>query len=502
MSSGESPRRVAVVGGGISGLTAAYTLARARQAGVPIEEFLFESSDRLGGSVLTEEIEGFVVEAGPDSFLTEKPEAAALCRELGLGDALLGSNDSNRRHYVLHHGRLVPLPDGLLLFIPKRLWPVLTTSLLPLSTKLGLAVKWVASWRAAAGDRRDEASSPPNADESVESFVRRHFGPAVFENIAEPLLAGIFGGDATRLSARSTLPRLVQLEEKSPNLIRAFRNAGVPSRVRGTGPPSPPLFTTLRGGLGQMVRELGARLEPARVRLRARVLDIRLRPASPPGGTGYEICYGVQSEQGGLTLEADALILALPAYECGRLLVALDRALGEPLKAIPYASALTVSLGYESDAHENLPRGFGFLVPRKENRKLLACTFVHNKFPHRAPPGKALLRCFLGGASDPGTVDLRDDEIVSTVRAELQDLLGLCAEPLFCRIHRWPAAMPQYVVGHRDALERIRRQLEGHPGLFLAGNAYTGIGVPDCIREGKLAAERAVAHCCPGLQRD
>ncbi len=500
MNIGERPRRVAVVGGGITGLAAAYALARARQAGAPLEEYLLESSGRLGGSVLTERIEGCIVEAGPDSFLTEKPEAAALCRELGLGDALLGSNDEDRRHYIVRDGRLVPLPDGLLLFVPRRLWPVLTTSLFPFRTKLDLAAKWIASWPplagwpAVAGWAPAKPSPSLDADESVESFVRRHLGRGVYENVAEPLLAGIFGGDAARLSARSTLPRLLELEAKSGNLLRGFRSAAARSKAPSA---SGSLFTTLRDGLGQMVARLETKLESGRVRLRARVLAVRGETA----GAGYEIHYQVESGDGRLTLEADALILALPAHECARLLRPLDESLGESLKNIPYASALTVALGYDSRVRASLPRGFGFLVRGKEKRKLLACTFVHNKFPHRAPPDRALLRCFLGGAMESGVMGASDDEIVSMARAELREILGLRAEPLFSRVYRWPAAMPQYVVGHQDTVVRIRAQLEKHPGLFLAGNAYTGIGLPDCVREGTAAAERALAHCCPGFPR-
>ncbi len=503
--SGTARRRVAVLGGGITGLAAACTLARARQAGAPIEEFLIEASDRLGGVIRTEYVEGFVVEGGPDSFLAEKPEGAALCRELGLGDSLLPSNDLQRRTYILHRGRLVPLPDGLQLMVPTRLLPALATPLLPLGAKLAIMLKWV-------GDRSDEGASSsrsqkPATDECVANFVRRHFGSAMLENIADPLLAGIFGGDSEALSVRSALPRLYEMEQEYGSLIQGMRQArkrrarAHPSLEQagdfaedvGAGskpaPPATPLFVTLRDGLEQLVNALGMRLDGSRLFLRQRVLSLERPPVG--GGAGYRIHCG-----GGVSREADAIILALPAYECGRLLADFDSVLAESLNTIPYTSALTVALGYDASACGRLPAGFGFLVPRKDNRRMLACTFVHNKFSHRAPPGKYLLRCFLGGSRDSEVVNLSDDEIISTVRRDLGTILSISSAPLFHRIYRWPSSMPQYVVGHEERLRTIKARLANHPELFLAGNAYSGIGMSDCIRTGKAAAERALEVCC------
>lgn len=488
---GASGRRIVVLGGGITGLAAAYTLARAREAGAALEEFLIEASDRLGGVVRTERVEGFVLEAGPDSFLSEKPEAASLCRELGLGDSLLGSNDRERRSYILHRGRLVPLPDGLVLLVPARIWPILTTPLLPVRSKLAIAAeRFVFS----PNENKQE-----HADESVATFVTRHFGRAMLENIADPLLAGIFGGDSAALSGRSVLPQFHKMEQQYGSLIRGLLERRKELRVAADSKPTPevprPLFMTLKDGLEQMVDALRNRLDRSCLFLGQPVLAIEPSRCGGGGSTGMVgPAYRIRCE-GGAVHEAHAVILALPAHECSRLLSPFDSALAESLKAIPYTSALTVALGYDAAACRHLPSGFGFLVPHKEKQRMLACTFVHNKFPHRAPPGKALLRCFLGGARDPDVLGLGNAEVVSIVRRELETILNLSQEPLFCRIYRWPSSMPQYVVGHGERLKTIESRLQCHPGLFIAGNAYSGIGVSDCIRTGRAAADRALEGC-------
>ncbi len=472
--------RIAVIGGGISGLAAAYTLTPARRGGAPIEEVLIEASDRLGGVILTERFDGFVIEAGPDSFLAEKPEAAALCRELGLGDSLIGSNNRERRTYILHGGRLVPLPDGLMLLVPTRLWPLATTPLLPLRDKLSIAAEWF---------RKPPEHSGVPEDESVASFVERHFGEAMVENIVDPLLAGVYGGDCRKLSIRSVLARFWEMEQKHGSLTRATLRARR-ERLRkmraaqsaGGSPENPmPLFMTLREGLGRMVEALAAKLDGERIRLATRIASIEA------AGSRYRI-----HRSDGAVEEVDAVVLAMPAHASARVLSALSPPLGKLLGEIPYSSSMTVSLAYDAAARTKLPPGFGFLVPRKENCRILACTFVHGKFEGRVPEGKALVRCFLGGASDPGALKLSDQEVVALVRRELQSILSFAAEPLVARVHRWPSSMAQYEVGHAARVEAIQKQVERFPGLFLAGNAWSGIGISDCVRTGRTAAENAI----------
>lgn len=487
MSEGDRRGRVVVVGGGISGLAATYTLARARQAGAPVGESLIESRERLGGVIRTEHMEGFVMEAGPDSFLAEKPEAAALARELGLGDSLLGSNDSERRTYILHRGRLAPLPDGLMLLVPTRLWPMVTTPLLPLSSKLGMAREWFA---APPGERQP-------ADESVASFVTRHFGAAMLENIADPLLAGVYGGDSGSLSVRSVLPRFWEMEREHGSLTRATLQAmrrrreelsngsEVGTESKTARRAAPPLFMTLKEGLEQLTSQIIRQLDGSRISLGRRVLSIE--PAVG-GGRGFALRC-----EGGPALEAGAVVLAMPTHESRRLLATLNPVLATLLGEIPYSSSMTVSLAYAAGSVAQLPRGFGFLVPRQEQRRMLACTFVHGKFKHRAPEGKALLRCFLGGSRDPEVLGLSNDDVVALVRQEIREILGFSAEPLFHRVHRWPSSMAQYVVGHAERAKAIQAEVAKLPGLFLAGNAFSGIGISDCIRTGRAAAEQAIA---------
>ena len=495
-------KRVAILGGGIAGLGAAYTVARARQAGAPVEELLIEARDRLGGVIRTERHEGFVIEAGPDSFLAEKPEAATLARELGLGDSIIGSNDPQRRTYILHRGRLVPLPDGLMFLVPTRLWPVVTTPLLPLRSKLAMAAELFAS--------PSSGNLNQGTDESVASFVRRHFGDAMLENIADPLLAGVYGGDSGALSVRSVLPRFWEMERKHGSLTRATlhamrqrrkaaANSNGPTQLDSAGTGAAPrgalpLFMTLRDGLEQLTGKLAEHLDESRIHLGKRVAGIQAAPAGlgtmdAPRRSRYQIFC-----DGGGTFEADAIILAMPTHECSRLLSSLHSTLGGLLAEIPYSSSMTISLAYGEGAREHLPPGFGYLVPRKENRRMLACTFVHRKFNHRAPEGKALLRCFLGGSRDAEVLKLPDENVVALVRQELKEILNFSFEPLFCRIHRWPASMAQYPVGHAERIRKIQSRLAELPGIYLAGNAYSGIGISDCIRTGKAAANQVLGR--------
>ncbi len=490
-------RRVVVVGGGVSGLSAAYTLARARQAGAPIEEVLIESNPWLGGVVRSESVEGFLVEAGPDSFLAEKPEAAAMARELGLGDDLMGSNDHARRTYILHHRRLVPLPDGLMFLVPTRIWPMVTTGLLPLSAKLK-----------AAGEMFSSPPATEKEDESVASFVKRHFGRAMVENIADPLLAGVYGGDAEALSMRSVLPRFWEMERKHGSLTRATLEAvrhrgtdGKNSSGSAAGNPQSgklPLFMTLKGGLQQMTQKLAAQLDKYRIFLGRKVLTLEFAPGGPGGlGDSCSRRFLINCESY-KAYDADAVILALPARHASGLIAPLDHRLSGLLEGIPYSSSMTVSLGFDEKVRAALPPGFGFLVPRKEQRRMLACTFVHAKFDHRAPQGKALLRCFLGGTRDPDILSMFDEAVLEGVRRELKAILKIDAEPIFYRIHEWPDSMAQYAVGHKTRVGAIEERLHDLPGIYLAGNAYSGIGISDCIRTGRAAAEKALDQVAPG----
>jgi protoporphyrinogen/coproporphyrinogen III oxidase len=458
-------KRIAIVGGGISGLAAAYALEERRRDGELLQYAVYESGPRFGGVLATDQVDGCLVEAGPDSFLTGKPWAADLCRRLGIEDQLIGSNDSDRKTYILVKGKLTPLPDGLMFMVPTRLAPALLSTLFSAATKFRMLREWRFPPR---GSR---------SDESVAALVERHYGAEMVERLADPLLSGVYGGDAAQLSVRAVLPRFLEMESKYGSLGRGMVAA---LKNKNSARNAAPIFTSLKGGMQQLSETLVAGLPANALRANSPVQAVQRQDR------GWVVSAGYASDQ------FDAVIVATPATAAVPLLEITCAALASELKAIPYSSSMTVALGFAKDVRAALPPGFGFLVPRSEGKRLLAATFVHNKFPHRAPEDRALIRCFLGGTRDEAVLQLPDDEILNIVREELRQILGLNAEPLFTRIYRWKGAMAQYVVGHLDRLQRIDGMLKQWPGLVLAGNAYRGIGVPDCVRSGEAAAQQVL----------
>jgi oxygen-dependent protoporphyrinogen oxidase len=462
-------KQVAIIGGGISGLTAAFHLEKARALGADLRYTVIETGQRLGGSMYSDRVEGCLVEAGPDSFLTEKPWALTLCKELGIDDQLIGSNDAQRKTYIVVNNRLIAMPDGLMFMVPTKLVPTALSPLFSWGTKVRMARELVHPPR------------PMTDDETVGDLVERHFGAEVVDRLADPLLSGVYGGDANKLSARAVLPRFVEMEEKYGSLSKAMLAAHRKMRAMAGKQPPRPLFSSLKDGMQQMVDAIVARLDPSALRLRTRVRGVYQQ------GDRWRLAI----DMGGNEM-FDAMIVATPANVAGALLEGVDRDLADDLLGVTYSSSVTVTLGYHMDQLKHLPPGFGFLVPRSEGHRMLACTFVHNKFPHRAPADKGILRCFLGGARDEAVLNLTDDEIVSTVRKELREVVRLEARPMFERVYRWRGAMAQYESGHIARIARIEKRLKDIPGLEVAGNAYHGIGVPDCIREGTKAANEVV----------
>ena len=453
-------KHIAIIGGGISGLAAAFTLEGQRRAGAPVEYALFESSPRFGGVIATERVENFLVEAGPDSCLTEKPWAADLCRKLGLTDQLIGSNDAQRKTYILVNNKLVTLPDGLMFMVPTKFMPTILSPLFSLRTKLQMAREWF------------HTSNQGSADETVAAFVERHYGGEMVERLADPLLSGIYGGEASQLSMRAVLPRFLEMEAKYGSLGRAMLAA----RNKAAQDSARPLFTSLKDGMQVMVDTLVARLSSSVLHLNRPVQSMR------PKENGWLVSAADEGYR------FDAVIVATPAHAAATLLQDASHELASELRAIPYSSSVTVTLAYDEKVRAMLPPGFGFLVPHCEGKRLLTATFVHNKFSHRAPSDRALIRCFLGGSRDQQILQSSDEEIVRIVREELQQILSLVAEPLFTRVYKWSAAMAQYTVGHLERVDRIRHLSESLPSLAMAGNGYRGIGVPDCVRSGVEAA--------------
>ena len=461
-------KRIAIIGGGISGLSAAFALEEKRRAGVPVEYILYESSPRLGGVLVTDRVDGCLVEAGPDSFISEKPWAADLCKKIGLGDQLIGSNDADRKTYIVARNKLAVMPDGLMFMVPTKILPIVFSPLFSLRTKMKMASEWF---------------HPPHkatSDETVAEMVERHYGPEMVDRLADPLLSGVYGGEASQLSVRAVLARFAEMEAKHGSLGRAMLSARKKMAGASRG-PARSLFTSLKEGMQQMVDALVARLDGGALHTSSPVLSVI------PQDDGWTISAGYQSDQ------FDALIVATPARAASAVLQLADENLSRELGEIRYSSSVTVTLGYDDAVRRSLPPGFGFLVPRSEGRRMLAATFVHNKFPHRAPENRAIVRCFLGGARDEQVLDSSEEEILGIVARELTEIIGLTAPPLFTRVYKWRAAMAQYSVGHLERLDRIEALRRKLPGLALAGNGFNGIGVPDCVRSGTEAAARVLA---------
>jgi len=468
------PISVVVVGGGIAGLAAAHHLAElSRARGLTIEITLLEARDRLGGTIATERTAGFLIEAGPDSFLSEKPWALALCQRLGVTDRLVRTDDRFRRTFVVHRGRLHPLPEGFLFLAPARLTPFLASSLFSWPGKLRMTMD-LALPRRQSGE-----------EESLGAFVRRRLGREALERVAQPLVAGIYTADPDQLSLAATLPRFLEMEREHRSLILALWRAArrAPEAVKGASGARWSLFVTFREGMEELVRLLAERLPRGSVRLKERV-DAMTRE-----GTRWKVALS-----DGSALQADAVILATEAYQAAHLTRHLDPTLAHLLETIPYAPSATVSLAYR---REEIPRpldGFGFVVPRSEGRPILACTFSSVKYPGRAPQGFVLLRLFLGGALDQEILQENDERLVALSRSQLAELLGVIAPPYLSRVYRFPASMPQYHLGHLDRVAAIERRMGEHPGLVLAGSAYRGVGIADCIRSGEEAAARIIAQ--------
>ncbi|MEX2221101.1 MAG: protoporphyrinogen oxidase [Candidatus Rokuibacteriota bacterium] len=460
--------RLIVVGGGLSGLAAAHRAVElARERDRPLELTLLEGADRLGGTIQTERREGFLVECGPDSFLSEKPWALALCRRLGVEDRLIGTDDRFRRVFVAFRGRLHPLPDGFQLLAPTRLGPFLVSSLFSWPGKLRMACDLL-------------LPRGGHSDESLGAFVRRRLGREALERVAQPLVGGIYTADPDDLSLGATMPRFLEMERRERSVILALWRAArrAPARHAGTSGARWSLFVTLADGMEELVRRLATRLPPGAVRLKERVTAVAREDGVWRAAT-----------TSGAVFTGDALILSPEAHQAARLLRYVDPGLAHLLEGIAYASSATVTLAYRRADIRHPLDGFGFVVPQVERRPVIAATFSSVKYPGRAPEGHALLRVFMGGALNESVLDAPDDALVDTARAQLGELLGVTGAPRFTRVARYPRAMPQYHVGHAARADAIELAVARHPGLRLAGGAYRGVGIADCVRSGEEAAE-------------
>jgi len=500
------PLRIAVVGGGIAGLGAARVLEDARAADPAVDWHLYEDEPRFGGKVHTVRRDGFVVEGGPDSAIIEKHWPITLARRLGIGDRFEDSNEGIRKSFVFTRGRLHELPEGIILMVPTRMVPFALSSLMSWPGKVRMGMDLVLPRGGAARDAGGDG------DESLGDFVRRRLGREALARIAEPIVAGIHAGDPEQMSVRATFPMFLEMEQKHRSLILAMLKrrkarqkaaaAKSPSGVAGPGAPPGPhsYFYSFKGGLQELSDAIVASLPPERLHGGSAVRTMAPCGASCGTSGAGSGAYALQLADGSRVV-VDAVVLATPAWASGDLLRAIAPLPAADLSSIEYVSTATASLAFRRDQVAHDLTGFGFVVPRAENRPVMATTWSSSKFPGRAPEGHVLLRSFLGRAGIEAAAQLDDAEMTKVVRAELREVMGIAAEPEFVEIFRWPRGMPQYRVGHVDLVDRIEAGVARAPGIELAGGAYHGIGIGDCLREGAAAAERALEHV-RGLPED
>ena len=475
MENSANLERVVIIGGGLSGLTAAHAIMeRARGGRRPVELVVLEAKDRVGGALWTHHVAGFTMEGGADSFITNKPWGMDLCRKLGLSDQLIGTDAQHRRSFVVREGRLAPVPEGFVLMVPNRLGPILTTPILSFRGKLRMLMDLVLPRRGDEGD------------ESLASFVKRRMGREVLERLVQPLVGGIYTADPAELSLRATLPQYLAMEREHGSLIRAARRQARKARwaERNASGARYGLFASLADGMGTLPEALAAALPAGTVRTGTAVRRI--------GRPDLVSRWRVELLNGP-PIEADAVVLTTEAHSSARLIDGFDPDLALQLRAIPYASSVIVNIAFRRDQVAHPLDGFGVVVPAIEGRSILAVSFLSVKFPRRAPAGTVLLRVFLGGATQPDMFEHDDELIKMIVRDELASLLGASGEPILIEVGRHPRAMPQYTLGHLDRVAAIRLRVAEHPRLILAGNALDGVGIPDCIRGAQEAAVAALA---------
>ncbi|HET9480759.1 MAG TPA: protoporphyrinogen oxidase [Candidatus Polarisedimenticolia bacterium] len=471
----QEARRIAVVGGGISGLAAAHRLIEvAANRGLPIQVALMEASSRAGGVISTIRRDGFLLEEGPDSIITDKPWGRRLAERIDIAGRLVGTQERFRKSYVVRRGRLEPTPDGFYLLAPTRFLPLVLTRIFSPLGKARMALDLVLPRGA------------PQGDESVAAFVTRRLGREALERMAQPMIGGIYGAPPERLSLRATFPRFLQMEQDHRSVILAMLIAGrrrkaMELSAAAASGPRYGLFVSFDSGLAILPETLVSRLPPGCLRLRAPVSTLGPRPEG-----GWLVATDRPEP-------FDAVILALPAPEAARLTRPFAADLAGRLDAIPYASAATVSMAFREEQIAHPLDGAGFVVPDIEGLSILGCTFGHRKYPGRAPAGSALVRAFWG---DPAA-SLTDRQVQDSTLDDLRRLLGIRGAPMLSHLARWPRSMPQYPVGHLDLVDRIDTMARALHGFALAGNAYRGVGIPDCIHAGETAAERIIEQLFP-----
>jgi oxygen-dependent protoporphyrinogen oxidase len=474
----EKTFRVAIIGAGISGLAAAHKFDElfSDNPGA-LELSIFEAGSRAGGTIKSYEREGFLLEGGPDSFISEKPEALRLAARLGLLDRLIQTNAANRRSFIVRNGRLLPVPEGFQLLAPSIIWPFISSPIF--------------SWRGKARMALDLVIPPkqlyPDSDESLASFVRRRLGTEALDRMAQPMIGGIYTADPEQLSLRATMPRFLEMEREHGSVIRAMiarRRRSQVQQTKDTSGARYSLFLSFDRGIQVLVDSLVSKIGHARIRFNRTVSSLRSLEAG-------RWALGTNEGNEGTF---DAVVIALPAHRAAQLLDQVDSKISAALASIPYASTATINLAYNKADVPHPLDGFGFVVPRIEGRKIIACSFSSTKYPGRAPQSGVLLRAFAGGALQPEIFDLNEAELLRAVLDEMRALLGITAAPVFSIVEKWPRSMAQYHLGHPQLVSQLQTRVAAYRGLQLAGNAYEGAGIPDCIRSGEAAADLLVGE--------
>jgi len=464
-------KKVIIIGGGIAGLAAAHRIQREINDGSALECLLLEGNDRFGGKISTEKSDGFVIERGPDSFISQKPAGIQFCKQLGLEDSLTGTNPGAPSTFVYTGGKLVTMPDGLSLMIPTKFLPFALTPLFSLPGKIRMAFDLLIP------------KKTDDSDESLASFVRRRMGEEALNKMAEPMLAGIYASDPEKMSIKSTFPMFVETERKYRSLIIGMlaRKKAMLMNAEKRPATAYSLFMTLKDGLGEMVAAAIKKSPNIQFKSGAKVKSLEKKQEG----------WRLQLEDGMEHL-ADAVILATPGAITAKLLQPVAPESAELLSGIEYVSTATVTLGYKKEGFSHSLDGFGFVVPRSEGRSILACTWTSSKFPHRAPEGYVMLRCYLGGALQEEVAEKDAETLETLVRNDLKEIMGINETPVFCKVFKNQKSNVQYHVNHSERIDSIMKGLENHAGLFLAGSAYRGIGIPDCIKNGTESAESVV----------
>ena len=471
-------KKIVIIGGGISGLSTLYYLKKKLgEKKIRAHIRLLEKSGRFGGQIRTEYVDGFIIDGGSDCFIREKPWALSLCRELGIEDRLVNTMDENNGTFIYRKGKLHSLPEGLMSLVPARFLPFITSGLFSLAGKIRMGIEVFIP------RRKDDS------DETLARFVTRRSGRELLDMIAEPLIAGIHAGDPDRMSVKSTFPRFIQMEKEHGSLTMATLAARkkmkeMMKKHSASGAPQRSFFISFRRGMYQFIETLLEKLKDQNL-----MTGIHVTAVKKEKNGKYRIIL-----EKGKDMTADMVVVTTPAYVSAGILKGVSRPMAESMKKIPYVKTGTISIAYrKQDVEKFIPKAFGFLIPGVEKRSLMAATFTSRKWPGRCPEDYVLIRCFIGGKHNQELIGKDDETIMATARRELQTILGITAEPYLYRIYRWIDNMPQYNIGHMEIMETIDREMEKNRGLYVTGSAYRGIGIPDCIQNAEITAEKISA---------